>query len=82
MAALLRAPEEGTLYRKLAVEVYAQRGDFEMAERVLRAGQRNATDMMPVYQGVKEVLARQQLWLAQGAGRDPERPRVAKGEAP
>jgi O-antigen ligase len=82
VAALLRAPEEGTLYRKLAVEVYAQRGDFEMAERVLRAGERNAADMMPVYQGVKEVLARQQVWLAQGSAPDPERPRVAKGEAP
>src|SRR5438093_160877 len=56
LAALLRAPEQGQLYRDLAVEVYAARGDFPLAERVIEAGQRNALDMLPVYEGVTEVL--------------------------
>lgn len=58
LAALLRGPEQGTLYRKLAVDVYAPRGEFDMAAAVLEAAQRNAIDLMPVYLGVTEVLAR------------------------
>ena len=60
LAALLRTPEQGQLYRDLAVEVYAARGDFPLAERVIEAGQRNALDMLPVYDGVTEVLARRE----------------------
>jgi len=59
-AALERAPERGDLYRTLAVDVYAARGDFPAAESVLQAGERNALDMLPVYEGVTEVLARRE----------------------
>jgi hypothetical protein len=38
--------------------VYAARGDFSTAERVLDAGERNAVDMLPVYHGVTQMLAR------------------------
>ena len=58
--ALERAPERGDLYRMLAVDVYAARGDFRAAEGVLQAGQRNALDLLPVYEGVTEVLARRE----------------------
>ena len=57
-AALSRTPEAGGLYRELAVEVYAARGDFETAATVLKAGERNALDMLPIYHGVTELLAR------------------------
>ena len=60
LTALLRTPEQGQLYRDLAVEVYAARGDFPLAEQVIEAGQRNALDMLPVYDGVTEVLARRE----------------------
>jgi len=59
-AALQRAPERGDLYRTLAVDVYAARGDFPAAESVLQAGERNALDMLPVYEGVTEVLGRRE----------------------
>ena len=59
-AALQQAPERGDLYRTLAVDVYAARGDFPAAESVLHAGERNAVDMLPVYEGVTEVLARRE----------------------
>jgi len=42
------------------VDVYAARGDFPAAESVLQAGERNALDMLPVYEGVTEVLARRE----------------------
>jgi len=60
LAALLRTPEQGQLYRDLAVEVYAARGDFPLAERVIEAGQRNALDMLPIYDGVTEVLTQRE----------------------
>jgi tetratricopeptide (TPR) repeat protein len=60
LAAMVREPEQGELYRDLAVEIYAERGDFPMAENVLEAGERNALDMLPVYQGVIQVLARRE----------------------
>ena len=60
-AALERTPERGDLYRTLAVDVYAARGDFAAAESVLQVGERNALDMLPVYEGVTEVLARREL---------------------
>src|SRR5439155_14333985 len=60
LAALLRTPEQGDLYRDLAVDIYAARGDFSTAEGVLKAGERNAIDMLPIYDGVTEVLARRE----------------------
>jgi O-antigen ligase/tetratricopeptide (TPR) repeat protein len=60
LAALLHTPEAGNLYRQLAVEVYASRGDFDMAATVLKAGERNALDMLPIYRGVTELLTRRQ----------------------
>ena len=58
LAALIRTPDQGDLYRKLAVDVYARQGDFPAAESVLAAGERNALDSVPVFRGVTEVLAR------------------------
>jgi tetratricopeptide (TPR) repeat protein len=60
LAAMVREPQQGDLYRDLAVEIYAKRGDFPMAESVLEAGERNAIDMLPVYAGVVQVLARRE----------------------
>jgi tetratricopeptide (TPR) repeat protein len=60
LAALVRTPEQGDLYRALAVDVYAARGDLHTAETVLKAGERNAVDMLPVYDGVTEVLDRRE----------------------
>jgi uncharacterized protein HemY len=60
LAALRRAPENGELYRRLAVEVYGARGDFQSAENVLRAGERNARDMLSVYRGMAEILSRRE----------------------
>jgi hypothetical protein len=60
VTALLRTPERGELYRELAVNVYGARRDFETAERVLRAGERSAVDVLPVYEGVTEVLAQRE----------------------
>jgi len=42
------------------VDVYAARGAFPAAESVLHAGERNALDMLPVYEGVTEVLGRRE----------------------
>jgi hypothetical protein len=61
LAAMLRTPEQGDLYRDLAVDVYAARGDFPMAEQVLEAGELNALDMLPVYDGVTKVLSQREL---------------------
>jgi tetratricopeptide (TPR) repeat protein len=61
LTAITRTPEEGVLYRELAVDVYAVRGDFERAETILDAGERNAIDLVPVYRGVTEVLARREV---------------------
>jgi len=60
LTALLRRPEQGDLYRDLAVDIYAARGDFSTAEGVLKAGERNAIDMLPIYDGVTEVLAKRE----------------------
>jgi len=61
LAALLRTPDQGDLYRRLAVDVYASQGDFPTAESVLAAGERNALDTVPVFRGVTEVLERRDL---------------------
>ena len=58
LAALAENPDEGRLYRDLAVGVYAARGDFASAETVLTAGERNALDMLPVHRGMTEFLER------------------------
>src|SRR5207253_2741138 len=49
LAALVEDPDRGDLYRKLAVEVYAARGEFKTADTVLAAAQRNAVDLLSVY---------------------------------
>lgn len=58
LAALVQTPDHGDLYRKLAVDVYAARGDFKSADTVLAAAEQNAVDLFPVYRGISEVLAR------------------------
>src|SRR3989442_152502 len=60
LAALVRTPEQGEIYRRLAVDIYAARGDFPSADGVLKAGERNALDMLPVYDGGTEVLTRRE----------------------
>jgi hypothetical protein len=60
LAALMHAPERGDLYKRLAVDVYARRGEFDTAATVLRAGERNAADVLPVYRGTAELLARRE----------------------
>jgi hypothetical protein len=63
LAALMRNPERGSLYQRLAVDIYTARGDFASAERVLKAGERHAVDMLPVYSASAEVIAkREQAW--------------------
>jgi len=60
LSAVLRTPEQGDLYKTLALDVYSERGDYETAQAVLRAGERNAFDLLPVYDGVTEVLAKRE----------------------
>ncbi len=60
LAALERTPEQGDLYRDLAVRIYAARGDFDTADLVLSAGERNAVNMMPVYRATTEVLSKRE----------------------
>lgn len=63
LAALLRNPERGSLYQRLAVDIYSARGDFVSAEQVLKAGERHAVDMLPVYSASADVIAkREQAW--------------------
>ncbi|MCW5889155.1 MAG: O-antigen ligase family protein [bacterium] len=61
LTAITRSPEEGGLYRKLAVDVYARRGDFDLADTILEAGERNAVDLTPVYRGVTDVLTQREI---------------------
>lgn len=63
LAALARNPERGSLYKRLAVEIYGERGDFALAEEVLEAGERNAVDLLPVYDASAAVIAkRERAW--------------------
>jgi hypothetical protein len=72
LAAVVRTPERGELYRQLAVDVYGARRDFETAERVLQAGERSAVDILPVYDGVTDVLSqREQARFEEAAAGDP-----------
>ncbi len=71
LAALLRNPERGTLYQRLAVDIYSARGDFAAAEEVLKAGERHAVDMLPVYSASADVIAkREQAWAQHVAAPD------------
>jgi O-antigen ligase len=72
LAALTRTPEQGRLYRDLALDVYAARGDFTSAETVLRAGERNAVDLLPIHRGVSELVVRREAMP-----RDDEAPATA-----
>jgi hypothetical protein len=80
LGAVLRAPGEGDLYRDLAVRIYAARGDFPMAERVLEAGERNAVDLLPVYDGRDEVLRRRESARRADYDLDPMAPERATPE--
>ena len=60
LAALTRTPEDGQLYRDLALDVYAARGDFASADTVLQAGERNAVDLLPIHHGVGELVVRRE----------------------
>ena len=83
LAALRRQPGQGALYRRLAVDVYAARGDFGAAERVLRAGEQNAFDRLPVYQAMTEVLARRDTMPAtEVVDPRPSSPHTAADEDP
>jgi len=63
LAALGRNPERGSLYKQLAVDIYGARGDFGRAEAVLTAGERNAVDLLPVYDAsVAVITKREQSW--------------------
>jgi O-antigen ligase len=72
LAALLRNPARGSLYQRLAVDVYAVQGNFPLAEKVVQAGERNAVDMLPVYDASSDVIAkREQAWSERVASREP-----------
>jgi Tfp pilus assembly protein PilF len=57
---LIRMPENGELYRLLAVDVYAEQEDFDTADVVLSTGQRRSADLLPIYRGMREVLTLRQ----------------------
>ena len=72
MAALLRNPDDGSLYQSLAVDIYAARGDFDSASQVLKSGEQNAVDLLPIYQGVDDVLQqRESIHMADFVGPVP-----------
>jgi tetratricopeptide (TPR) repeat protein len=71
IAALKLTPERGDLYRRLAVDVFAARGDFASAEQVLRVAQQNSQDMIPVYRGLTRVLSMREAARFADAVRDP-----------
>src|SRR4029077_4666711 len=60
LTALLRTPERGELYRLLAGDVYGARKEVDTAESGPRAGEETAVDILPVYQGVTQVLAQRE----------------------
>jgi O-antigen ligase len=72
VAALELSPQDGELYRTLAVEVLAARGDFAAAEQVLHAAQDNSQDMLPVYRGLTRVLSMREAARFEAAVRVPE----------
>jgi len=71
-AALLRNPERGSLYQHLAADVYTVESNFPLAEKVVEAGERNAVDMLPVYDASSDVIAkREQAWSERVASPEP-----------
>jgi O-antigen ligase/tetratricopeptide (TPR) repeat protein len=74
LAALLRNPERGSLYQRLAVDIYGARGDFASAEQVLKAGERHAVDMLPVYTASADVIAKREQAWSQHMARPEEEP--------
>jgi tetratricopeptide (TPR) repeat protein len=72
IAALKLTPERGDLYRRLAVDVFAARGDFASAEQVLRVAQQNSQDMIPVYRGLTRVLTMRESARFAAAVNEPE----------
>ena len=82
LAALTRTPEQGRLYRDLALDVYAARGDFASAETVLRAGERNAVDLLPIHRGVSELVMRREATpRGDGGGVEPPDPDAERDRA-
>jgi tetratricopeptide (TPR) repeat protein len=77
VAALKLTPDRGDLYRKLAVDVFAARGDFGSAEQVLRVAQQNSQDMIPVYRGLTRVLTMRESARTADAIGDPRAPGAA-----
>jgi hypothetical protein len=81
LAGLLRNPERGTLYQHLAEDIYAARGDFPSAEKVLAAGELHAIDMLPIYDAQADVVTqREEAWaegLPTGEPDEQERGRSA-----
>jgi O-antigen ligase len=75
LAALLRNPERGSLYQHLAMDVYTVQGNFPLAEKVVEAGERNAVDMLPIYDASADVIAkREQAWSERVASPEPGPP--------
>jgi len=72
LAALLRNPERGSLYQRLAVDIYTARSEFPLAEKVVAAGERNAVDLLPIYDASAEVIAkREEAWRERLASPEP-----------
>jgi O-antigen ligase/tetratricopeptide (TPR) repeat protein len=72
LAALLRNPERGSLYQHLAVDVYTVQCNFPLAEKAVEAGERNAVDMLPVYNASADVIAkREDAWAERVASPEP-----------
>lgn len=80
IAALKLTPEQGDLYRKLAVEVFAARGDFASAEQVLRVAQQNSQDMIPVYRGLTKVLTMREAARSDAEVGPPDAPPEPDGD--
>src|SRR5579884_3398852 len=59
-AGIAQMPQDGDLYRRLAIDIYLPRGDLAAAEETLRAGERAAADLLPVYRGTTELLSRRE----------------------
>jgi O-antigen ligase/tetratricopeptide (TPR) repeat protein len=57
---LAHTPDDGELYRLLAVEVYAVQRDFDAADLVLTAGRQNSAHLLPIYRGIREILTLRQ----------------------
>ncbi|MFM7141164.1 MAG: tetratricopeptide repeat protein, partial [Alphaproteobacteria bacterium] len=78
LAALVVAPDQAQLYRSLATEVYAPRGQFDLADAVLDTGRRNAADLMPLYRSMSELLnlrkARERAMIVRSKSAEDSKP--------